>query len=276
MKELTTEQLKEIALTLLSQIDSLCQTHGIRYSMADGTLLGAVRHQGFIPWDDDIDLLMPRDDYQRFIQLCQQTQQPFRLCCRETEPGYRYLFAKVWDPATYVEETHTNRMGCDMGVFIDILPVDGLGDTIQQARQVYRDTLLRRELLVAANWKHFFRSKTKSWIYEPVRFGFYVLSRLVNGKKLVDTLDRELQLLPLEKAAYAGSIMGPYRQREIMDSSVFQDFTRLKFEGREFMALRQYHKYLSALYGDYMTLPPEDKRRTHHDFRAYYREGGQK
>ena len=268
MKTLTLDEMKQIELRTLEQIDSICKENGYRYSLCGGTLLGAVRHKGFIPWDDDIDIFMPRKDYDAFVKYCKENEIPFTLLASETNADYGYIYAKAMANDTVIVEKTANRRHIDMGVFVDIFPLDGMGNDIKSAKRTFNKTRFLRELLIASNWKKFFRSKTRSAIYEPIRFAFFLLS----PKKLVDSIQKSARKVDFESSVYAGNMGGTYRLREMMETSVQKEMTELEFEGKKFSAIKNYDAYLKNLYGDYMQLPPEEKRITHHSFDAYYKD----
>lgn len=263
-------ELKKIELRLMSEVDDICKREGLRYSLGGGTLLGAVRHKGFIPWDDDIDIMMPRPDYDAFIAYCATHDTPFAVRSFENDKTYVDLSAKVFDPNTVLEDDAIDG-GDKTGVAIDVFVIDGLGDTEKAARKAFKKTSFKRELLVAANWKKFFRSKTHAWYVEPIRFGFFVLSRGVNKSKLFDKIQNTYKKIDFDKAKYAAAVGGAYREREILPQSVFTEYVELPFEDKSFMAIAAYDTYLSSIYGDYMKLPPEEKRVSHHTFTAYYK-----
>ena len=128
MKQLTIEDAKQIELEILDYIDTLCKKHNINYIINYGTLIGAVRHQGFIPWDDDIDLSMPREDYQRFITIFQKEKSKYKLLSLETDKNYFNNFIKITDSTTKIIDTR-NTKTYDSGVFIDIFPMDRFDDS---------------------------------------------------------------------------------------------------------------------------------------------------
>ncbi len=275
MEKLTLKEIQALELGVLRQVDELCRREKLRYCLCGGTLLGALRHGGFIPWDDDIDIAMPRPDYERFVALCQREGLPFRLCCHETEPDYGYLFAKVWDPATRVVDVVGSRTAVDIGVGIDIFPMDGLGNSRAEALKNFRKTSFLRELLVAANWKGYSRSKTRAWYYEPIRLTFFLLSRLVKPSALVERLQKTLRGICFDEADYVAIVMGVYRERDIIEKRLLEE-AEMEFEGERFVVPAGYATWLGQIYGDYMTPPPPEKQVTHHSFDAYYRAAEQK
>lgn len=271
MKELSLQEIQALELSLLKEFDALCKDNNLRYSLGGGTLLGAVRHKGFIPWDDDIDVMMPRPDYDTFISVCNNQNCPFDMISYETRKGYVGLFVKLSDPKTHIVDT-TLKNDYEIGVNIDVFPIDGLGSSMDEALTLFKKTRFDRELLNASSWKRFSRSKTHGLIYEPIRLAFFVASRFISKKSLIDRIERKNRETLFEKSAFAGCICGAYREKEIMPQKTFTEYVSLPFEDTEFMAIADYDSYLTAHYGDYMKLPPEKKRVTHHTYKAYLKE----
>lgn len=272
MKELSLKEIQDIELDLLLEYASVCEKEGLRYSLGGGSLLGAVRHKGFIPWDDDVDVMMPRPDYERFLDHCRSHSSglDFRLITYDSDKGYNGLFAKIWDPSTIIED---DVMGMDYetGVNIDIFPIDGLGNSETEALKIFRKTAWNRELLNAVLWKKYFRSKTHSIAVEPIRLAMFIISRAVDPKKLLRKVDEENLKHPFEQSEYAGCVCGSYREKEIMKKETFENYIELEFEGKNIKAIQNYDEYLEKHYGDYMKLPPEEKQKTHHTYKAYRR-----
>ena len=270
MKALTLQEIQKTELELLLKYDAVCREKGLRYSLGGGTLLGAIRHRGFIPWDDDIDVMMPRPDYEAFLQICRTEAVPFRLVTYETVEGYYGLFAKIWDPATVIQD-EVMDVPYEIGVNMDVFPIDGLGASEREALKIFKKTAWNREMLNAVLWKRYFRSKTHSILVEPIRLTMFVLSRFTDPKKLLRQVDEENLKHPFEDAAYAGCVCGSYREQEIMTKETFENYIDTEYEGHSLKAIRNYDEYLTKHYGDYMQLPPEEKRQTHHTYRAYWR-----
>ena len=267
MQELNLEQLKKVEFNILLEIDRFCREHGIRYSLAGGTLLGAVRHKGFIPWDDDIDICMTRDQYDRFISLFSQETGRYRVITYKNNPQYKYLFAKVVDTHTKLVEDHNFPVD-GMGVFVDIFPIDVLGDTREEAAQILKKVKLKRFLCVAASWKHFYINHNRSVFRQLPRLAFFLISRGINVSKMNAWIDAQFPFD--ESKAYWGCVCGSYEEREIMEREVFTHYMELEFEGHQFMVFQEYDTYLRCLYHDYMKLPPKEKQIAHHTFNAYY------
>lgn len=265
------DEQRKIQLDLLTQIDEICVSQGFRYSLAFGTLIGAIRHGGFIPWDDDIDIAMPRPDYDKFVEYCQSNNTPFFLACTKTDERYGYMFAKACAFGTQVIQHRADRFGCPLGVFVDIFPIDGLGENKKQAEKNFMKREFSRELLVASNWAKFFRNENRSFVGNAVRLAFYIASRSVKPRRRIERIEKFYRKIDFDKSEYAGVICGAYRKREIMPREIFSEYIKVQFEGKSFNAFARYDEYLRALYGDYMTPPPVEKQVTHHDYTAYYK-----
>lgn len=270
-RDIQLKEMKQIELRVLKQIHSICEEQGFRYFLVGGTLLGAIRHKGFIPWDDDIDIGMPRADFEKFIDYCQTNDVPFDIICNRVNEKYGYLFAKAMAPDTVILEESGNRYNVNMGIYVDIFPMDGLGNTPEEAAKNLNKTRFNRELLVAANWKKFSRSKTRAIYYEPIRLAFFCMSRGSSFKKLIRRVESRYDMEGFDKKEFVGCVCGSYRNREIVPRETFAETVDMPFEDTSFKCPKGYDIYLSSIYGDYMKLPPEDKRVSHHTFRAYYK-----
>ena len=271
-QELSLDEIKKVEFELLKEIDGICSQEGLRYSLAGGTLLGAIRHKGFIPWDDDIDIAMPRSDYEKFISYCKSHDTNFGLLAHELNINYRNLFAKVYNKDTIIFDDTIDIKDTELGIYVDIFPLDGLGCSEKDAKKQFFSAEIEREILDATNWIKFSRSKTHKWYVEPLRLLVFILSRTCNANHLIEKIEKKNGKYDFDKSEYAGCLCGSYRLKEIMRKEVFSNYMDVPFEGGVFKGFRDYNDYLSRLYGDYMKLPSEDNRVTHHTFKAYFKE----
>lgn len=266
MKRVSNEQIKEIALHILIDVADFCDRHDIRYFLVCGTALGAVRHNGFIPWDDDIDIGMPRPDYERFLK--EYRSDGYQLCSNRTDPKYPYAFAKVCDPKTILIEEIADP--CSLGVYIDVFPIDGLPADEKERKKHLK--LIEWDLRILA-WKRIARTRKVGSIHKVIQVAAKSLLKPVPVSKLVDKLEQDAARYPFEDSEWVGhlttvAIWGDdVKPRRIFDSAV-----KHKFEDCEFRIPELYDEYLTLEYGDYMKLPPKEKQVAKHDFVAYWRE----
>lgn len=266
------QEIKNISLQILIEIDEICRKNNIKYTLIAGTLLGAVRHKGFIPWDDDIDIAMTRKDYQNFADYCATHNTTFELKSIDTDEQYHYLFAKACSRDTIVFEKIGNRSNCEYGVFVDIFPMDYVGDTLEEAKENIDRMKLNRSLIIAYNWKKFQRNHRNPIWKESVRFVFYVITRAINIESIEKrTEDFYIELTNTKTRYVADAVDNGYSYKAIVSSELFEKYTELEFEGYKFIALQGYDDWLKQTYGNYMELPPKDKRVTHHSFEAYWK-----
>lgn len=260
MRTVTSEELKNIMLDLLQKTADFCEKNNIRYFLCGGTLIGAIRHKGFIPWDDDIDIAMPRPDYDRFISMFNQPGNYYQVIDMSNDKQYGFPYAKIHDTRTFVDELQYKKE--HFGIFIDIFPIDGVGED----EQVFR--ILRwRKILHTKKANYYQRTITKKIINTLGKFLLLPFS----VHDIVKKMDSIARKYPFGSMPKAGAIINPYGTREIVDLSVFDSAVPKEFEGREYMVPVGYDTWLRSIYGDYMQLPPEDKRHSPHVCVAYWK-----
>lgn len=270
MKKLEIEDIKQLSFEVLCKVADVCEQYNISYSLTGGTLIGAVRHKGFIPWDDDIDIMMPRPDYDRFISIVGKEDYGFDLYSIETcGEVYWYPFAKACHRDTILKEKATVDTGMELGVYVDIFPVDGIAKNaiVAKVRCVMFQFL--HGLKITSRWKKYKKSKLRKWYYEPLRYICYLLCKLLSQRWIDQIVERFTRKIPYQTSKFAGRLVGDFGSKEIMKKSLFDNITQLEFEGRYFDVVEDYDFFLRKLYGDYMQLPSLEKRVTHHEFEAY-------
>lgn len=272
MKELTPDELKEwkrIVTDVLREFHSICREHGLRYFACGGTAIGAVRHGGIIPWDDDIDVSMPRPDYDRFIELCRHRDMgDYELVTPYTTENYPLPFVKLCNRhTTLIEEPDTP---CIMGVFIDIFPLDGTSSDVAEAAAMKRRYNRLWNKLEAISTRNTFKEYV-ALLLKPHEWGRFAVKtcgyffRQKMRQMLLSKLEGIARRYSFESAENLIVYGGSYGAKEIMPRTFCEgDDIEMPFEGISIMMPSGYETYLTKIYGDYMQLPPVEKQVSHH------------
>lgn len=267
MKALTMEEIKAIEYDILSEVASFCDSHGIQYYLVCGTLLGAIRHNGFIPWDDDIDIGMPRPDYERFIR--EYTSPSLTLHDFRRDPVYPYPFAKVSDPRTCLIETNLETPAA-MGVYIDIFPIDGMPENEKEQKRFFNLLNWDRRLL---GWKRISNTAEVGFTHKVVQVIAKILLKPTAMSQLIARYDRHVKQYPYDTASHVGHfVTAAAWGSDIKPKSLFENAVKHPFEQGEFWVPGDYDQYLTIEYGDYMKLPPKEKQIAIHGFTVGWRE----
>ncbi len=265
MKQISLEQAKQVQLEIMDYFDSFCRKNDIKYSLADGTLIGAVRHKGYIPWDDDIDVMMLRSEYDKFVKLHGNGE---RYKLTNEEYGHNYgLQSRLCDSHSILVFTVPFKCKVDNGIFIDIIPIDNYPDS---------DEAQRRQQNLIAKYGLNARIMCAKWIY--------LLKDSVGRKDLWKRLLLSFTTMEYWRSK-AHKVMSMYNGIEtkmlaemefwrhqpwVFPRETFSSYIDIDFEGRKYMSIKNYDLFLKAQYGDYMKLPPIEKQVPHHSFNAYW------
>ena len=261
-KQLKLNEIKEVELQLLLDFKCFCEDNDLKYYLCGGTLLGAIRHKGFIPWDDDIDVCMPRNDYMRFINLIKNgsvISKNYGVYAYELSNSF-YPFAKLFDKRYYVEQKYTSDVSLE-NLWIDILPMDGLPDSKKKIEKIYKKNSFRRKLLMLNFAKNGEGTTLAKKIGKIVILPFVkIIDPEIWCKKIVNSALKN----PVESSPNIGCVTwGLYGVGECMEKVLFYEAVDVEFEGYSFKAMKCWNEYLKGIYGDYMQLPPYEKRKTH-------------
>ena len=268
---MTDSEMKLCLLDILSYVDRWCTTNGLNYYLIYGTLLGAVRHKGFIPWDDDIDIAMPRKDYEIFMaKFNDGTNNRYRAVNIANTPGYYLQFGKVVDNSTLLKERLNG--GIDLGVYIDVFPLDNLcADNNEKGSLDVARNLINR----IKPYKDILNAKLHPWDKKRTLMRNVIASLIsilpFSKRFVIDKIDKIARIYEdANNPEYVGIVVfNIYRGREALKNEWFNKLIKMDFEGRMFSVPEGYDFILTRTYGDYMTPPPEKERISHHHYEVY-------
>ena len=261
MKDETLRQIQAIELDIATEVFRLCSKHNLRCSLVGGSAIGAIRHKGFIPWDDDIDLAMPRSDYERFVEICKtELNKSFFLQCFETEENCAFIFAKVRKNGTRLPEYYSEHINMHHGVWVDIFVYDNVSDNPRIRK--YEMKLLqfyRNLLIIKIGYK---LPKNKRGFVKKIAFSCGKLLTLFFPKNFLQSKCHKIMTRHInERTSCIFPYGGAYsNKKELMPNDFFQELIDAPFEDRVFKITNKYDYYLSNLFGDYMTPPPPENR----------------
>ena len=265
-RKMTTTDIQLVSLDILKDVHSFCKKNNINYSLSYGTLLGAIRHKGFIPWDDDLDIMMPRPDYERFIQSYQSIN------------GYKLLpegkdsmiaMARVYDTQrTNVIMHKLPWCKKKIGVWIDIFPIDGAENDFSlfknRVDKIYN--LWERNI-------HYRLTQISFDIQMGFKKNLKLLAKKILWRKHNTNQDhiKLMKTIQYGSTEYATSLAVPdCKEKEYYPLMLFNKYIEYEFENNKFMIIKEYEEYLNKIYSNYMELPPIEERIPKHTFNEYY------
>lgn len=274
MKELSIDDIQEIGVEILVHIDTICRKNNIEYSIYYGSLIGSERHLGYIPWDDDLDIVLTRPNYDRLIELLAKDE-TYLLLSLETRKEYRYGFAKLVDKRTCMKtKQFYHSEDPELGVFVDIFPIDGFpSDEAERKEFGERSNRYLNNMLLSLNASYAI-SKTR-WKAYGKRVLHYPKQRklLKQGdyNHWRSLLMSELPKYPIEDASLCGYIEFIDEEWGLFPTEWFKHYEDVEFAGKTVRAIKDRKKFLELRYGDYMEMPPESERITHHPYTFYWK-----
>ena len=263
-KTLTPEELRKVQLLelkVLKEIKRICTKHDIKYFLTGGTLIGAVRHKGFIPWDDDIDIAMMRPDYDRFLEIAPKELGPeFELLCIQHDGRIGTFFSKVVLKNTVYRNIQQPAELKKFGFLVDVLPYDNIYDSRLLAKLYFSWLNFCVVLYSMKNGYHNGTTKLKKFVAKAMKICFFWIPKEWL-RNIIINYPYKLNLKKTNTKAYLSGRYGI--PKEMRSAYLFGEYTELPFEDDSFMVLKEYHAFLTELFGDYMKLPPVEQRVTH-------------
>ena len=267
MKQLSLQGIRDIQLRILHAFDEYCIENHLKYSLSGGTLLGAVRHKGYIPWDDDIDVMMPREDYMRLLNICNKGIKGYSVKSAYWNRPFHYTYIKVIASNTILLE-YTNNNVTKSAVYIDVFPIDGLPNEVSLSNKHFyrmKKNINRFVLISMAYGVKKSCSFLKSLAWLVLRFLYCLKLDQYYYKKI----ENSAQKYSFKDSDYVGCIVAGYGTRERISRKPFSKYIRIPFESNSYSCISGYNEYLTALYGDYLKLPPKEEQKSNHNYKAY-------
>ena len=272
MRRLTLKELQQFSLEILKDVAGFCERNGLRYSLGYGTLLGAVRHKGFIPWDDDVDIMMPREDYEKFRVLYKSDR--FSFIDSQNTPDCYIAFGRVCDTERTLASSYIPWVRREVGVSIDIFPIDRVPDDEETFGRIYDALLLLMKFNVGIRRVHTIsssrfsiRKRLKIWALKRTH------PRLIKRDPvdIVNDMNTLISLASTVESHHWSQLTCPeFGANEFFEEDEINEYVKLEFEGCEFFVWKGYDKILRDSYGDFMQLPPKNKRKPLQNYITFY------
>lgn len=268
MKEIKTAELLLLQLDIMDSIHNFCKENNLRYFLYGGSLLGAIRHEGYIPWDDDIDIAMPRDSYEKFIRSFNGTYDYLVVSAPELDINFYATYANVYDTRTFLDEGTNGHQGADIGIKIDIFPIDSVEDDLAKYRFDKHKVAVLNNIAYIKRYRLFHGG---GWWQDLKLLAYklrYVLHSACSMRSQVLDIASKCSI---SETVYVDDIVQNYSHDTRFKRTAIDKLFLTKFEDRQYFIPTGYDEILKASYGDYMKLPPIEKRVPHHGFKAFWR-----
>ena len=273
-KEMTREESRQIQIDMLDALAAFCDANGLRYFLSGGTLIGAIRHKGFIPWDDDIDVNMPRPDCERLYKLTGGRLNDYVIAGPDMDGFSRCCgFYRMYNFNIVIENFMsgtTRKNPIYHPIFIDIFPIEGLPDSEVQTKWHYCKIVALRKMQRSSSLKHLEAKNIFAHLFHIISA---VPAKLIGYRRWSRMIQRVANKYSFEQQKYVGVMTAPVHTTN--EKVIKDDYMRTQevlFEGKYYHAPGNYDVYLRQLYGEYLTMPPVEKQRSHHEFLFYWRE----
>lgn len=269
MEELNLREIQMAEFAILKKFDEICRKNSFRYYLCFGTLIGAVRHKGFIPWDDDIDVVMPRLDYDKFVEFCKNNREelgPYMCENYTLEKNFIYPITRVCDNRYLVH--YENREEHNFGLFIDVYPFDGCGNTKEESIQIWKSMQNDTSVISSASRKYFEKSPNGA-LRNIIKRALYAYTKKFGAVFFMKRLENRAKSHPYETSKYVACTNWIFDPKYICEREWFEQSVEMDFEGNRFLAPSEYDKLLRSMYGDYMELPPVEEQEGHHCYKAF-------
>lgn len=258
MKKLEINEIQELQLNLMKKLHKFFLEHNIKYYLIAGSALGSVRHSGFIPWDDDIDIALFRNDYEKFLLIIDGFDKKYEICNFKKSKNCDYCLTRIYFNKTFIKNDSIEKSRLDKRLYLDVFPLDNIPDNVKKQTQMAKKIKKIKKILYFVDYRKYDNKFIKNLIKKIVSY-FLLPFR----KKILEKMDREMRKYEKTDTKYVCSLCSQYSfNRQLMLKSVYGKPILHKFEDTEFFIPEKIDDYLTQLYGkDYMIIPSPEKRR---------------